>query len=69
MWIYTVYESPAFKIRIGDFVNRADANSFVGILAKKGFRDGWVVPDKIIKNQPPKPPAPIPIDSTTVGKY
>ncbi len=68
-WIYMVYEAPSFKIRIGDFTNRSDATLFVAELSKKGFRDGWIVQDKIIKNQQPKPPIPVPIDSTGASKY
>lgn len=65
LWVYMVYETPSYKIRVGDFTNRTAANNLAQELAKKGLRDGWVVPDTIIKNQQPKPPTPIPIDSTS----
>jgi len=65
LWVYTVYEVPAYKIRIGDFVNRAEATAILNKFKGEGFRTAWIVPDRIIKNQPPKPPIPEPIDSTS----
>lgn len=65
LWVYTVYEVPAYKIRIGDFVNRAEATAILNTFKGEGFRTAWIVPDRIIKNQPPKPPIPEPIDSTS----
>jgi hypothetical protein len=64
LWVYTIYEVPAYKIRIGDFVNRAEATAILNLFKGEGFRSAWIVPDRIIKNQPPKPPLPEPIDST-----
>lgn len=65
LWVYTVYEVPAYKIRIGDFLNRAEATAVLNKFREEGFRTAWIVPDRIIKNQPPKPPLPEPIDSTS----
>lgn len=65
LWVYTIYEVPAYKIRIGDFVNRAEATTVLNQFRAEGFRTAWIVPDRIIKNQPPKPPLPEPIDSTS----
>jgi hypothetical protein len=65
LWVYTVYEVPAYKIRIGDFVNRAEATAVLNQFRAEGFRTAWIVPDRIIKNQPQKPPLPEPIDSTS----
>ena len=67
MWIYTEYESPAYKIRVGDFINKTDAKSTIDLLTQQGFKNTWIVPDKIIKNQRPKPPLPSAIDSTSIG--
>lgn len=66
LWIYTVYEVPAYKIRIGDFTSRAEATVVLNKFREEGFRTAWIVPDRIVKNQPPKPPLPVPIDSTSV---
>lgn len=58
LWVYTVYEAPYYKVRIGDFLDRPSANKMVATLVEKGFKDAWVVPDQIVKNQPPKPQPP-----------
>ena len=66
LWIYLVFEAPTYKIRAGDFSNRAEAKSLLDQFKAQGYRNAWIVPDKIIRNQLPKPPMPIPIDSTSV---
>jgi hypothetical protein len=68
LWVYTVYESPSYKIRVGDFLNRYDAKSLLDSLQMNGYKNAWIVPDKVVHNQPPKPPLPIPIDSTSFGE-
>ncbi len=68
LWIYLVFEAPTYKIRVGDFVNRAEAKTLMDQFQKQGFKTAWIVPDRVIKNQPPKPPLPIPFDSTSVNK-
>jgi hypothetical protein len=55
-WNYVVYETPYYKIRVGNFIDRADANMMVKKLSSLGFKDAWVVPDKIIKDPTPKLP-------------
>ncbi|MEW5798649.1 MAG: SPOR domain-containing protein [Bacteroidota bacterium] len=64
LWIYTVYESPMYKVRAGDFSNRYEAKTLLDKIQADGYRAAWIVPDKVIKNQPPKPPLPTQIDST-----
>ncbi len=66
VWIYLVFESPTYKIRVGDFANRAEAKILLDQFLTKGFRKAWIVPDRIIRNQLPKPPLPTPIDSTSL---
>lgn len=66
LWIYLIFEAPTYKIRAGDFSNRAEAKSLLDQFKKQGYRNAWIVPDRIIRNQLPKPPLPSPIDSTTV---
>ena len=66
LWIYTVYESPMYKVRAGDFSNRYEAKTLLDKIQADGYRAAWIVPDKVIKNQPPKPPLPSQIDSTAV---
>lgn len=55
-WNYIVYETPYYKIRVGNFIDRADANMMVKKLFSLGFKDAWVVPDRIIKNPPRRIP-------------
>ena len=55
-WTYIVYDPPYYKLRIGNFIDRIAANQMLKKLVDIGYRDAWIVPDKIIKNLPPKPP-------------
>lgn len=68
LWIYLMFEAPTYKIRVGDFSNRSEAKPLLDQFHGQGYAKAWIVPDRIIKNQPPKPPLPIPIDSTSVSK-
>ena len=67
-WVYMVYDAPTYKIRVGDYTNRADANLSVDGYIDRGYKGAWVVPDRVIANPPPKPTAPSPPDSTTIEK-
>ena len=66
LWIYTVYEAPMYKVRAGDFSNRYEAKTLLDKMQTDGYRAAWIVPDKVVRNQPPKPPLPAQIDSTAV---
>jgi hypothetical protein len=55
-WSYIVYDAPYYKVRVGNFVDRGLAAQMVKKLTNFGFQDAWVVPDKIIKNPPPRIP-------------
>lgn len=65
-WVYMVYDAPTYKIRVGDYTNRADANLAVDGFIEKGYKGAWVVPDRVVKNPQPKPAAPN--DSTAIPK-
>jgi hypothetical protein len=54
LWIYVVYEVPFYKIRLGDFQTRPQANKILTEVMRKGFRDAWVVPDRVLKDPPIK---------------
>lgn len=54
-WFYLVYDAPAYKIRAGNCLTRYEADKFVNQLSARGYRDAWVVPEKVIKNPPPRP--------------
>ena len=49
--IYVVYDAPVYKVRIGDFVNRYEANQRLPEFVEKGYRDAWVVPDRIVQRK------------------
>jgi hypothetical protein len=49
-WVYIVFDSPYYKVRVGNYLDRPSANKMVRVLVGKGFKDAWVVPDVVIKN-------------------
>lgn len=56
--VYLVFDAPYYKVRVGDFQTKPDANKMLKFLNERGFTDAWIVPDKVMKNppQPKKPP-------------
>ena len=54
--VYLEYDPPTYKIRVGNFLNRYDADRFVRYLSDKGFAGAWAVPQRVLKNPPPIPP-------------
>jgi hypothetical protein len=60
-WFYLVYDAPTYKLRGGNFRERYEADRFARLLSEKGYKDGWVVPEKVHSNPPPRstlPPEP-----------
>jgi hypothetical protein len=56
--IYVVFDPPVYKVRVGDFHTRVEANQRLGVISAMGFADAWVVGDKItvrrsVRVQPP----------------
>ena len=49
--IYVVYDAPTYKVRVGDFVNRYEANQRLPEFVEKGYRDAWIVPDRIVQRK------------------
>ncbi len=51
--VYVVYQSPNYKVRVGNFIKEADAKSLERLLAKS-FENVFIVRDKVryIKNRP-----------------
>lgn len=49
--IYVVYDAPVYKVRVGDFVNRYEANQRLPEFVDKGYRDAWIVPDRIVQRK------------------
>ena len=63
-WFYLEYDSPAYKVRAGNFLTRFDAEKFVKQLADRGYSDAWTVPARVFKNPPP-PSSPATPDEQT----
>ena len=57
-WVYIVYDSPNYKVRVGDFTDRSSANQLGKKLIDAGYKNSWIVPDRVLKNPPPKPVVP-----------
>jgi hypothetical protein len=57
--IYVTYDSPYYKVRVGDFSSRPAANPLLKAMIDRGYSDAWIVPDQVFKNPPPRQlPAP-----------
>lgn len=54
--IYVIYDSPYYKVRVGDFLFRPDANQLLKTLIDQGYMDSWIVADRILKNPTPRKP-------------
>jgi hypothetical protein len=54
--IYTVYDLPFYKVRIGNFTERQKAGVLLRKIISMGYKDAWIVPDKVLKNPPPRLP-------------
>ena len=44
---YIEYTAPQFKLRVGDFRGRGEADAFL-VELRKAFPSGFIVPDKIV---------------------
>ncbi|RCK72196.1 MAG: hypothetical protein IGBAC_0542 [Ignavibacteriae bacterium] len=47
--VYVIFESPYYKIRLGDFTDKESANRMLPNIVDKGYKSAWVVPDKVVK--------------------
>jgi hypothetical protein len=62
-WFYLGFDSPSYKIRAGNFINRFEADRFARSMIEKGFPDAWTVPERVYKSigrRPAPPPQPEP---------
>lgn len=46
--VYVSYEVPTYRVRVGDFLSKAEASSWLEIL-KGQFREAFIVPDQIYR--------------------
>jgi hypothetical protein len=56
--VYVMYEAPVYKVRVGDFVNRYEANQRLPEFVEKGYRDAWIVPDRVVQRKLVRIPLP-----------
>lgn len=47
--VYLIFESPLYKVRVGDCVNREEAKEILEEAKQNGFLDAWIVPSTIYK--------------------
>ena len=40
---YVSYDNPYYKVRIGDFTSRYDAEEFLTTLEGRGYKTAWIV--------------------------
>jgi len=45
--VYVVYEVPFYRVRLGDFQTRTEAEKHVKILKEMGFKESLWIPSKI----------------------
>lgn len=45
--VYLSYDPPNYKIRVGNFTAKNDADDMRKAARRKGYRDAWVVPDLV----------------------
>ncbi len=48
--VYMSFDDPYYKVRVGDFISRYDANRVHEKVIEKGFPDSWVVRSEIKLN-------------------
>jgi hypothetical protein len=46
--VYVTYEVPIYRVRVGDFVDKAEAARWLDIL-RGTFRGAFIVPDQVMK--------------------
>lgn len=49
--VYVVYDPPVYKVRVGDFTSRLDANQRLPHVQERGYSDAWIVPDKVVRRK------------------
>ena len=54
-WVYLEFDAPLYKVRIGDYLTRADATAMMKNLNEMGYTKAWIVPTTVNKFPPPKP--------------
>jgi hypothetical protein len=47
---YLDFDSPYYKIRIGDYLNQENAENSIGFIRSLGYPSAWIVPAKVWTN-------------------
>ncbi len=45
--VYSIFDSPYYKVRVGDFTSRYDAELFLESVIRKGYKGAWIVRTRI----------------------
>lgn len=56
--VYVVYDPPVYKVRVGDFTNRYEANQRLPEFVDKGYCDAWIVSDQVAQRKTVRIPFP-----------
>lgn len=48
--VYLIYKQPTFRVRVGDFLTREEAKTWLSDL-QKSYKAAFIVPDNILINQ------------------
>lgn len=49
--LYIVFDPPVYKVRVGDYPTRLEANRALAAIVQKGYPDAWIVADRIIQRK------------------
>lgn len=50
--VYLIFEAPYYKVRVGDCQTRTSVNQLLKTIINLGYKNAWIVPDKVYKNPP-----------------
>lgn len=61
-WFYLDYHAPSYKLRVGNFLTRFEAERFARTLTDQGHTEAWTVPERVFsapgKRKAVPPPTP-----------
>ncbi len=60
-WFYLDYQAPTYKLRVGNFLTRFEAERFARTLTDQGYREAWTVPETVLRAPGKRPLTPAPI--------
>jgi hypothetical protein len=49
--LYIVFDPPVYKVRVGDYPTRLEANRALASIVQNGYPDAWIVTDRIIQRK------------------